>query len=75
METVTTARLHGRILEPGTEFKVPWEGRFKFKYAKVNEAGELVEVTGYGGKGDYRSFRTFTPERIKTVHNIKGRVR
>lgn len=52
----------------GTEFSVPHEGRFVFRYATIAESGE-VAVTGYGGKKGHGQWRSFRPEQIR-VHRI-----
>jgi hypothetical protein len=66
-------RVNGRILEPGTEFSVHGEpGRFRFLYATTTPAG-AVWVDGIGGPGGakgVRSWRSFHPEQVRTVHRL-----
>lgn len=75
MQRATTVKFHGRNLEEGVEFHVPWEGRFKFKYADLDDEGNIVAITGWGGPKDYGSWRTFAPERIRTVKRTRDTVR
>lgn len=75
MQRTTSVKFHGRILEEDVEFQVPWEGRFRFKYADLDEAGEIVAITGWGGPSGHGSWRTFAPERIKRVKRAKNTVR
>lgn len=75
MTRVTEVKFHGRNMDTTTEFHVPWEGRFKFKYADLDDDGNIVAITCWGGPKGHGSWRTFAPERIKTVKNTKGTVR
>lgn len=61
----------GRILEPGTEFTVPGEGRFSFRYGWLTATG--TEVTCYGPVTNLQvaSIRTFRPDRVRTIHRSK----
>jgi len=56
------------LLESGTEFSVPFQGRFVFRYATIAEDGQ-VAITGYGGKKGHGQWRSFPPGKIK-VHRI-----
>lgn len=67
--TSTTATLlDGRTLTKGALVSIKGEpgARFRFCYER------LGELTFYGGRGSgdnaYHSFRTFRPDRVKTVH-------
>lgn len=62
-------------LEEGTEFSVKGAGgRFKFRYHVVTEKGdEWVEAWGpvTGNKNDKPKYRSFSVDRVKTVHREK----
>ena len=69
MERFETYKEPGKSeLTSGTEFSVPHEGRYVFRYATVAEDGS-VSITGYGGKKHYQQWRSFRPEQIR-VHRI-----
>ncbi len=65
----------GRTLEEGDEFSVPGEGRFRFAYEFLPDRS----VTCWGPIGSDGStanaqWRSFKPERIRTIHRkVKGR--
>jgi hypothetical protein len=63
----TEIQINGRNVSPGTELKISGErGRFRFiKHVKTGEA-EWVDVWG-GTKGG-ETWRSFRPDRVKTVH-------
>jgi hypothetical protein len=56
-------------LTDGTEFSVPFEGRFIFRWADIHEGTGFVSITGYGGKGKHQQWRSFRPEQVR-VHRI-----
>lgn len=60
-------KFNGRIIEKDTELSIKGEsGRFRFiKHVKTPEC-EWIDVVG--GREKYRQFRSFRPDRIKTVH-------
>lgn len=62
-----TLKHNGRIIEKNTELSIRGEsGRFLFiKHVKTPTA-EWIDVVG--GKAQYKQFRSFRPEQIKTVH-------
>lgn len=66
---------NGRHLEPGTELSIRNErGRFKFIKHVRTENSEWVDVIG--GSPKMKMFRSFSVDRIKTVHwknKIKSR--
>lgn len=67
--TVTTDwTYNGRRVEPGTELSfVGVRGRYRFvKHVQRPNGVEWVDV--WGGPGKEESFRSFRPERIRTVH-------
>lgn len=69
-EKLLTVKLKGKqVLEPGTEFTVPFQGRFSFRYATVNPDSSL-SITAWGGKGQHLAWRSFRPEDIR-IHRIK----
>jgi hypothetical protein len=58
---------NGRWLEPGTEFTVPGEGRFRFiAHVRTDRGAEWVDC--WGGRMGQGQFRSFHIDRIKTVH-------
>lgn len=75
-ETVFKLKLNGRILsaDDGTEFSVKGvRGRFTFHHA-VEEGGVILWITGYGGSVSptgIRSWRSFDPSLVRTVHSKK----
>ncbi|ALF00512.1 hypothetical protein SEA_BOOSTSEASON_78 [Mycobacterium phage BoostSeason] len=62
--------VHGRTLEPGTEVSIRGErGRFRYMRATTTSAGRLV-LDFIGGPAGHEAWRSFYPERIRTVHRI-----
>lgn len=61
---------NGRHLSPGTEVSITGErGRFRFvKHVRRPNGVEWVDFVG--GPHGQESFRSFRPERIRTVHRI-----
>lgn len=58
-------QVNGRWLRPGTEFTVTGEkGRFLFLSYVTNRNG----VSWIDGRGPNKHFRSFYPDRVKTVH-------
>lgn len=63
----------GRVMVRGTQFSVTGErGRFRFRRYVLNELGQEW-IDCYGGPGwrdgqGVMASRSFTPDRIKTVH-------
>lgn len=56
-------RIHGRLVEPGTELSVFGEtGRFVFRWMSGDD------LTCWGGKNGREKYRTFSPDKIKRVH-------
>lgn len=60
-------QINGRNLEPGTEVSIKNErGRFKFvKYVRKGDS-EWIDVIG--GPTNTKMFRSFSVDRVKTVH-------
>jgi hypothetical protein len=66
----TTVRVNGRIVEPGTELSIRGErGRFRFQYPIVQD-DRPVGVTVYGGPHGHGTYRSFSLDRIRTVHRV-----
>jgi hypothetical protein len=63
--------VHGRTLEVGTEFSVKGEpGRFRFeKHVTLDDGREWIDC--WGGARKVVMWRSFRPERVKTVHRLK----
>lgn len=60
---------NGRHVEIGTELSIKKEsGRFRFIKHVVNGEHEWIDVVG--GKSGNVQFRSFAPERVKTVHRL-----
>ena len=72
---VTEVKFHNKNVDTTTELHVPWEGRFRFKYADLEDDGNIVAITCWGGPSGHGSWRTFHPDKIKTVKTTKGAVR
>lgn len=69
-EYLDAATVHGRQLSPGTEVSIVRErGRFRFINATVTAAGETV-LNFVGGSSGHEAFRSFYPERVRTVHRL-----
>lgn len=67
----TTIRVNGRAVEPGTELSIKGEkGRFQYRYPILNEDGDVTGVTVYGGPSGRSTYRSFSLDRIRTVHRI-----
>lgn len=67
-EMKTEIQINGRYVSPNTELKIAGErGRFRFiKYVKTETGAEWIDVWG-GTKGS-ETWRSFRPDRVKTVH-------
>uniref|UniRef100_A0AAU8GP10 DUF7246 domain-containing protein n=1 Tax=Mycobacterium phage Pharb TaxID=3136626 RepID=A0AAU8GP10_9VIRU len=62
--------VHGRVLLPGTEVSIRGErGRFRFKSAARTSGGRIV-CDFIGGPAGHEQWRSFYPERIRTVHRL-----
>lgn len=74
-DSAQTVRVHGRELHPGsTEVSITGErGRFRFMRATTTSSDRVV-FDFIGGTAGHECWRSFYPERIKTVHRI-GRTR
>jgi hypothetical protein len=66
-EIKTEIQINGRNVTPNTELSISGErGRFRFiKYVNTGEA-EWIDV--WGGPKKSESWRSFRPDRVKTVH-------
>ncbi|AOT25427.1 hypothetical protein KIP29_gp29 [Mycobacterium phage BabyRay] len=63
-------KVNERHLEPGTEVSIQGErGRFRFVKASTTSAGKTV-LDFIGGPAGHEQWRSFYPERVKTVHRI-----
>jgi hypothetical protein len=67
-EIETSIQINNRNVLPGTELKISGErGRFRFiKYVKTEKGIEWIDV--WGGPRKAEQWRSFRPERVKTVH-------
>lgn len=62
--------VNGRTLEPGTEVSIAGErGRFRFRSAATTSGGRIV-CDFIGGPAGHEQWRSFYPERIRTVHRL-----
>jgi hypothetical protein len=62
---------HGRRVERGTELSIAGErGRFRF-VAHVRTAAGAEWIDVYGGPEGRAACRSFTPDRIRTVHRTR----
>jgi hypothetical protein len=65
-----TVSVHGRELAPGTEVSIAGErGRFRFVRATTTSDDRIV-FDFIGGAAGHECWRSFYPERVKTVHRI-----
>lgn len=63
-------RVHGRDLHPGTEVSISGErGRFRFIRATTTSTDRVV-LDFIGGQPGHECWRSFYPERVKTVHRL-----
>jgi hypothetical protein len=61
--------VHGRKLAKGTEVSIRGErGRFQFIRHVYNPRIDVEWVDVVGGPKEAKQFRSFSPDRIKTVH-------
>lgn len=68
--TTPTVRVNGRLVEPGTELSIKGErGRFRFQYPILRD-DHVVGVTVYGGPHGHGTYRSFSLDRIRTVHRL-----
>ena len=66
----TEIKINGRYLRPGTEFKVAGQsGRFRFTRQVTTPTSTWIDARTSDGR-----FKSFSPERVKTVH-AKTRLR
>jgi hypothetical protein len=66
----TVVRVHGRDLHPGTEVSISGErGRFRFVRATTTSTDRVV-LDFIGGQPGHECWRSFYPERVKTVHRL-----
>jgi hypothetical protein len=71
----TSTQINGRHVDTDTELSVRgMPGRFRFKEHVLTEDGQEW-ITAYGGPGSgekaYASFRSFSPQDVRTVHRIE----
>ena len=60
-------RINNKVVTPGIELSIRGErGRFKFIKHVINSQHEWIDVLGTNGQ-----FRSFSIDRVKTVHRIK----
>ena len=60
-------QVNGRIVSVGTEVSISGEsGRFRFMKHVKTDTAEWIDVIG--GKKGYSVYRSFTVDRVKTVH-------
>ena len=68
----STATVHGRTLDPGTEVSIKGErGRFRFMRRIERPERGLVWLDFWGGPKGCEQWRSFAPERVRTVHKTK----
>ena len=66
----SVVRVHGRDLHPGTEVSISGErGRFRFIRATTTST-ERVVLDFIGGQPGHECWRSFYPERIKSVYRL-----
>lgn len=70
MKPDEAVRVHGRDLTPGTEVTISGErGRYRFVGASTTSSQRLV-LDFIGGRAGHECWRSFYPERVKTVHRV-----
>lgn len=63
--------VNGRRVEVGTELSISGvRGRFRFRSVDTFTDGRPTVVTVVGGTDGHSMTRTFTADRIRTVHRI-----
>lgn len=66
---LTELQVNGRYVVKGTELKISGErGRYRFIKQVTTEKG-ITWIDVYGGAKGYECIRSFSPDRIKTVHS------
>lgn len=69
-EYLTEWKANGRILTPGVEVSIRGErGRFRFLYAIRKPDGTLW-LDFVGGRKGEKAWRSFYPDRVRTVHRV-----
>jgi len=63
----TEIQINGRNVVPGTELKIAGE-RGRFRFIKHVDTGEAVWIDVWGGTKGSENWRSFRPDRVKTVH-------
>lgn len=63
----TYIQIHGRNVGPGTELKISGE-RGRFRFIKHVNTGETEWIDVWGGPKGSENWRSFRPDRVKTVH-------
>jgi len=66
--TASEGKINGRRVERGTELSIQGEsGRFRFvRFVKTDKGARWIDVIG--GRKGCDQWRSFRPERVKTVH-------
>jgi hypothetical protein len=63
----TEIQINGRNVSPGTELKISGE-RGRFRFIKHVNTGEAEWIDVWGGTKGGETWRSFRPDRVKTVH-------
>jgi hypothetical protein len=68
-EISTEVRVHGRILTPGSEVSIKGE-RGRYRFIKAVRTPTAYWLDFVGGPAKITMWRSFGPDRVKTVHRI-----
>lgn len=65
-------KVNGRSVVVGTELSIKGQpGRFRFVEYVVAAGAKHDWITVWGGSENHRAYRSFDPDRIRTVHRVE----
>jgi hypothetical protein len=68
-----TISIRGRNVHEGMELSFTgYRGRYRFRFARLDrQTREITELAVFGGPEAHQGFRSFSPDRLKTVHRTE----